>query len=36
MTDPAIALRGVVKSFGHERVLDGLDLAVPRAAPSPS
>jgi phospholipid/cholesterol/gamma-HCH transport system ATP-binding protein len=30
--DTAIELVGVVKSFGRERALDGVDLAVPRGA----
>lgn len=28
--DPHLAYKGVVKSFGDEQVLDGVDLAVPR------
>jgi ABC-type transporter Mla maintaining outer membrane lipid asymmetry ATPase subunit MlaF len=29
---PAIELAGVVKSFGRERVLDGVDLTIPAGA----
>ncbi|MFD9043406.1 ATP-binding cassette domain-containing protein, partial [Streptomyces bottropensis] len=29
MTDPAIAAKGLRKSYGDKTVLDGIDLAVP-------
>ena len=28
MTDPAVSLRGVVKTFGERRAVDGLDLDI--------
>src|SRR5688500_11727379 len=31
-TEPALRLRGVTKSFGATRAVDGLDLVVPRGA----
>jgi ABC-2 type transport system ATP-binding protein len=30
--DPALRLRGLTKTFGHARAVDGLDLVVPRGA----
>ncbi|MGZ5912426.1 MAG: ABC transporter ATP-binding protein [Reyranella sp.] len=30
MSDPAISLRGVHKSFGHTRIIRGVDLEIPR------
>ncbi|MGH9276690.1 MAG: ATP-binding cassette domain-containing protein [Acidimicrobiales bacterium] len=31
-TTPAIAARGLVKAFGENRAVDGIDLTVPRGA----
>ena len=30
MSEPAISLRGVHKSFGHTRIIRGVDLDIPR------
>jgi ABC-2 type transport system ATP-binding protein len=32
MSEPAIEIRGVVKSYGSKPVLTGLDLAVPKGS----